>query len=285
MTAETLGLHHKELLHERLKKLGLQVSEYSFPNLYLFRNEHRYEVVFIDSSVFIKGVTYDGFSYLMPTEPMGNLDTDYLMTLMETVDFLFPIPEEWRESLARPEFEISCTKGDMDYVYTVEKMSTFKGRHLHNKRNLLRKFTEGYRHEELPLTKDRIGDALFVLDQWQAESEHDINQTDYASCREALTLYDELILCGGIYYADGDAAGFIIGEELHTDTFVLHFAKASKRFKGVYQYMFNSFAKVLPPQYRYLNLEQDLNRDTLRIAKSSYQPDLMLKKLRVALKR
>jgi hypothetical protein len=49
----------------------------------------------------------------------------------------------------------------------------------------------------------------------------------------------------------------------------------------VYQHLFNSFAKVLPPKYRFLNLEQDLEQENLRIFKTSYAPDRMLRKGRV----
>jgi hypothetical protein len=110
------------------------------------------------------------------------------------------------------------------------------------------------------------------------------DETDYAACLEALDRYEELILCGGIYYADREPAGIVLGEELNEETFVLHFAKARTKFKGIYQYMFNNFAKILPPKYKYLNLEQDLDKENLRIFKSSYVPDLMLKKARVRLK-
>ncbi len=96
--------------------------------------------------------------------------------------------------------------------------------------------------------------------------------------------YEALALCGGIYYADDEPAGFVIGEELNDETFVLHFAKARTRFKGVYQYLYNNFAKVLPPKYRYLNLEQDLNKENLRVFKSSYVPDVMVKKARVSVR-
>jgi hypothetical protein len=75
----------------------------------------------------------------------------------------------------------------------------------------------------------------------------------------------------------------VLGEELNDETFVLHFAKAKKKFKGIYQYMFNNFAKILPPKYRRLNLEQDLDKENLRIFKSSYVPDAMLRKARVTL--
>ena len=81
-----------------------------------------------------------------------------------------------------------------------------------------------------------------------------------------------------------EPAGFVLGEELNETTFVLHFAKARTKFKGIYQYMFNNFAKILPPKYKYLNLEQDLDKENLRVFKSSYVPDVMLKKARVRLK-
>jgi hypothetical protein len=111
-----------------------------------------------------------------------------------------------------------------------------------------------------------------------------VDETDYRPCREALDRYDELVLCGGIYYANDEPAGFVLGEELNPETFVLHFAKARTKFKGVYQYLFNNFARILPPSYKYLNLEQDLDRENLRVFKSSYVPDLLLKKARVRLK-
>jgi hypothetical protein len=164
-------------------------------------------------------------------------------------------------------------------------MSTYPGRRLHKKRNLLKQFVGAYRHEALPLTNDRIPDALFVLEDWMRESGLVPGETDYGPCREALQLYEELVLCGGIIYADGQPAGFVLGEEVNDETFVLHFAKARTAFKGVYQYLFNSFARVLPPKYRFLNLEQDLDKENLRVFKSSYVPDALLPKARVALKK
>jgi hypothetical protein len=49
--------------------------------------------------------------------------------------------------------------------------------------------------------------------------------------------------------------------------------------------MFNNFAKILPQKYRYLNLEQDLDKENLRIFKSSYVPHALLRKARVSLKK
>ncbi len=283
MRIEKLGIEHKELLMPRFKAVVTGVSEYTFANLYLFRKNHKYEVLF-DDDIFIRGRSYDGHAYLMPTRDIREMDSAYLKKMMQGVDFLFPVPED-RLSLFDPrEFEITFAEGDADYVYTVAKMSSYAGRHLHKKRNLLKQFLEAYRHDARPLTNDRLGDARFVLDDWLKTSESAPEETDYAPCLESLDRYEELVLCGGIYYADDEPAGFVLGEELNEETFVLHFAKARTKFKGVYQYLFNNFAKILPPKYKYLNLEQDLDKENLRIFKSSYVPDMMIRKARARLK-
>ena len=284
MRIERLGWEHRDLLAPRLRAITEPLSEYSFPNLYLFRDVHAYEVIF-DREIFIRGKTYDGVPYLMPTVPLPGLVIDYLKELLKNGELLFPIPEAWLGLFSSDEFEVSFRDGDADYLYTVSKMSTYGGRKLHKKRNLLKQFSESYQHEALPLTNDRLGDARFVLEEWKKESTLDPAGSDYAACREALERYEELILCGGIVYAEGEPAGFVLGEELNEATFVLHFAKARTKFKGVYQYLFNVFAKVLPPKYTHLNLEQDLDKENLRVFKSSYVPDLMLRKARVALRR
>ena len=283
MQIEKLGIGHQELLSARLKAANTKLSEYTFANLYLFRGNHDYDVV-RDKEIFIRGRSYDGALYLMPAGDVRLIDPAYLRDMMQGVDFLFPLPEEWLGHFSPDLFDVSFSKGDADYVYTVEKMSTYKGRYLHKKRNLLKQFLEGYTHEARPLTNDRLDDARAILKDWLEATGGQAEGTDYGPCREALDRYEELVLCGGIYYAAGEPAGFLVGEELNKETFVLHFAKARVKFKGVYQYLFNTFAKILPPQYRYLNLEQDLDKENLRVFKSSYVPDALIRKARVSVK-
>jgi hypothetical protein len=67
----------------------------------------------------------------MPTSDVRLIDTAYLRDLMRDVEFLFPIPEEWLAAFNAEEFEVTFAEGDADYVYTVEKMSTYRGRRLH----------------------------------------------------------------------------------------------------------------------------------------------------------
>ena len=284
MSAEKLSLAHKKLLQLRLKKANCFLSEYSFANLYLFRQAHGYEVLTAGDHVFILGKTYDGLRYVMPTTDIRTNGVEALLDAARDQDRIFPIPETWLVAFGSRAGEVEFSDADSDYVYTVQKLAEYKGHKLHGQRNLLNQFLARFTPEAKPLTRERMADALNVLETWLVDVGEAKDATDYGPCREAFELYDELVLCGGIYYVENEPAGFIIGEEIAPDMFALHFAKGKRKFKGLYQYMFNHFAKILPRQYTFLNFEQDLGKLALKIAKSSYDPDQILKKYRVQIR-
>ena len=94
-----------------------------------------------------------------------------------------------------------------------------------------------------------------------------------------------LQLCGGIFYIDEKPVAYCLGEELALGTgFVIHFEKAvvEPQFKGIYQFINQAFASILPEKYETLNREQDLGDPGLRQAKESYHPSGFVRKYRAA---
>jgi hypothetical protein len=271
-------------LKPKLHEAHSIISEYSFANLYLFRNAHEYEVFQHDEDFFIYGKSYDGSHYIMPTVPVDTLELDQLRQLMQMADYVFPVPEEALSRFQTDEFDIAFNDGDTDYVYTVEKMATFKGRRLSKKRNLLKQFNALYVPVSFVIEESHQPDLLKILDIWQEEMGVSKTETDYFPCVEAIEKKVDLGLCGIIYYVADEPIGFILSEPLSEDTLALHFAKGLREYKGVYQYMYNSFAKILSPKYEHLNFEQDLGLLALKVAKSSYIPDMLLKKYRVGIR-
>lgn len=282
MIIEDLSLGHKDLLHARLRGINTWISEYSFPNLYLFRKNHRYRVI-RDQELLISGITYDGVEYIMPTCDVRSMDARLLKDIVARFGCMYPVPEEWLEAFPEDTYRRSFSDSDTDYVHHLEKLKTYSGKRLHDKKNLLNQFMKKYRHEALPLTADRLPDAMTILEAWQRDVPEDPGGTDYHACREAIELYDELILCGGIYYVEDAPAGFIIGEELHDQVFALHFAKGIRGIKGLYQFMFSNFASIMPSKYCCFNFEQDMGKESLRQAKATYEPEHMIRKYRLTL--
>lgn len=284
MSYEPISLKHKDILKDRLQSVSVPISEYSFPNLYLFRKAHDYEVFQFEGEYYVRGKSYDGYTYIMPTKDMRTCDIDTLFKLQKECDFFFPIHESWLEHFKKYDIEYSFSDGDTDYVYTSEKMQLYPGRKLHKKRNLLKQFKENYEAVAYEISPERLDDCKYILDKWIEVSGLTKEETDYYACSEALEQYNDLCICGGIYYANDDPIGFIIGEELTDDTYVLHFAKGLTSYKGIYQYLYNDFANILPKRYEYINFEQDLGKVALRMAKTSYIPDMLAKKYRMILR-
>ena len=286
MEFETLEYAHRARLAPILRAKNSYLSEYSFTNAYLFRNPHKYQVAVSDGCTFLHGVTYDNKTYMMPVCPLEIIPTSKLIEMGSHVDFFFPIQEEWLSFFPEDKFSYTYLDGDSDYIYLTERLATMAGRKLAKKRNLLKQYNEGYKIEDYELTLDRFEDAKYILDTWEKDIQSMENHgTDYAETLEALEKMNEFNLRGMISYADNKPSGFVLGEELNDESFALHFAKGIREYKGIYQHLYNAFSQRMLPHYKYMNFEQDLGKDTLRQAKSTYYPDEMRKKYRVALKK
>ena len=74
---------------------------------------------------------------------------------------------------------------------------------------------------------------------------------------------------------------YSLGEELMQGrSFAIHFEKAVNGYKGVWQFVNQAFAAILPEKYQTINREQDLGDQGLRSAKMSYKPCGFIKKYR-----
>ena len=114
MNSQPLALHHHPLFHDRLRAIEIPISEYSFPNLYLFRETHRYEVIKDGDEIWIRGRSYDGHAYLMPTRDVRKMDPEYLSRITGTADYLYPIPEEWLIAFPEDRYNRSYDAGESD---------------------------------------------------------------------------------------------------------------------------------------------------------------------------
>jgi uncharacterized protein len=281
---ETVDFQHRALLVECFRSLNLQISDYTFANIYLFRKISNYEFLTTDCGLFITGCNRQEKHYIMPLNDLRACYQETFMDLLDKHKSFFPIPEEWLSFFPADKFILTCDEGEADYLYLTEKMASFKGGQYTRHRNHLNQFFSSYDPEAQTIGPDNTPQAMTLLQDWQDDSGLALNKTDFQQCREALEQMSGLALWGTIYFIENEPAGFIIGEPLNTDTFVLHFAKALIKYHGIYEFMFNDTAKRLLPQYRFLNLEEDMGNKNLRRTKGSYGPEVLLKKYHVSLR-
>jgi hypothetical protein len=282
MQIDSLNLSHRDLIEDKFHKLNLSLSEYSFANLYLFRELYHYQLLTCDEEVFIKGITRDNVSFIMLTSHPENLSFELLKSIVSEAQILFPISESWLISLEKHTLQASFKKEDSDYLFATPKLAHFPGRHLSKKRNLVKQLLET--HEiKAENFNNQLDDALKILESWQQAHADLPLETDYKACQEAIYHFQNLHLHGRIIYVDQLPAGFAIGEWISKDCYVVHFCKASRTIKGLYQYLYQDIAQSVEGTHPWINLEQDLGLTALRDSKKSYLPDQFLRKWRVLL--
>jgi hypothetical protein len=272
-----ISLELRPLLHARFSALKEGISEFSFANLYLFRKSYEYRITELgEGLIIITGRDGSGGFFM---SPFGLPDAGMIDELFETFGSMKAASETQARILEGRGFSVREDRDNFDYLYLTEELAKLQGRKFHRKKNLVNSFINNHSYEGRPLLEEHIPDALGVLNEWCEERG---DSADYDAAREALERCEELVLCGGIYYADGEPAGYSLGEEIGGGKmFVIHFEKALTRFRGLYQFLNMSFAAILPEKYTYLNREQDLGIEGLRRAKESYKPKRFVEKYRV----
>ena len=97
----------------------------------------------------------------------------------------------------------------------------------------------------------------------------------------ALRLFEELDLVGGVLKVHGEVVAFTIGEPVTKDTFVVHIEKAFADVEGAYPMINQQFVSHECMEYTYINREEDTGAEGLRKAKLSYRPVFLVEKGRV----
>jgi len=273
-----VSLEQRPLLHGLFRRLPDGISEFTFANIYLFRRVHHYCLSLLDDDLPLI-IGRDGLADFFML-PFGLPAPDLLRRLFARHAFLKAANESQARRLADLGYDVAEDRDNFDYLYRRQELADLSGRKFHKKKNLLNQFLKNHQGEGKPLLDEYAPAALELLQRWHAERG---DPGDYAEAREALERMDELQLCGGIYYLDNQAVGYTLGEELSGGaSFVIHFEKAVDldRYKGLYQFINTTFARILPQKYQTINREQDLGEPGLRQAKQSYNPVGFVKKFR-----
>jgi hypothetical protein len=280
-----LSLGFKSETHPRLSLTADGVSEFSFSGLYLFRNRYGYRISrdgpnggFIISGAQRRHGEDTARKFFMT--PCGAPGRDVLESLFAGHDYWKNISETVLES-SRLLLDEQCVsfsedRDNFDYLYSRSDMAELAGKKFHKKRNLVNQFLHTYTHEHRPLTRETVPYAMEVLERWRQNKGED---GDYPAAREALELFDSLALRGYVYFADGKPAAYCLGESVAKGKmFAVHFEKADDQYKGIYQFVNQSFAASLPRFFIYINREQDMGETGLRQAKMTYRPSGFVKK-------
>jgi hypothetical protein len=125
------------------------------------------------------------------------------------------------------------------------------------------------------MTPERVDDAFEVM-RLMAEDEPPVSESmeqDNEALRRTLRDFGRLGQDGILVRVDGAPAGFALFERQTPETLVIHFERARRDIKGLYQLVNRAAAEAaVRAGFSFVNREEDLGDPGLRQAKASYDP-------------
>ena len=284
----------KPLLDRYLHSRYYENAHFSFTNFFMWREPFHLQVGEQDGVLYLGCADGQKAWFLQPftseekwPEAVANI-VAHCRAAGREVHFM-GLEKDFADWLAAREdyhFTIAGNRDESDYVYLAEKLATLSGRKLHAKKNHLNAFHKLYPQVEyLPITEELIPACKQELDSWYrlrtATTEQD-NPFIAAERRGILEVLDDYAffgLEGGAIRVDGRIIAFTFGEQLNTDTAVVHVEKADPNMRGAFTAINQAYvANVWQDRVTYINREEDMGLEGLRHAKESYKPVKMIEK-------
>lgn len=283
-------LEHRQLMHTYFQNYPSKSCERTFANALLWSRHYAVTFAIIEDALVFQWKEGEELSFAYPVGAVENVKRavdflkDYTTERGLPLVFYNVTPDQFEqlEAWYPGRFEIEYDRDSADYMYETEKLATLSGKKLHSKRNHINKFKETHAHWSYEtMTPDNLEECFQMALKWRNQNECDIDDDKNAEMcvtLNALRLFEELELVGGVLKNDGKVIAFTIGEPMDEETFVVHIEKAFADIQGAYPMINQQFVQHECMNYKYINREDDTGSEGLRKAKLSYRPAFLVEK-------
>ncbi|MBQ6238038.1 MAG: DUF2156 domain-containing protein [Bacteroidales bacterium] len=244
------------------------------PGIVIFRYmfSHRQPAYFISSSSLPS-------TYIIEKLRNRTADKGLPLTLIAVEDdWAAQLKEQYGDTIT-----VEPLRNSYDYIYRRDELELMQGKNLKAKRNHVNKFlSEHPDYEYRELTPEHFDECRRLQVLWNEEIHHDnpwygnTIESEHHMIETVFANWSELDILGGAIFVDGKMIAFSFGAAVTNDTFDTCVEKADRNISGAFSIINQQMAQHLPPQFRYINREEDMGLEGLRKSKTSYHPDRLL---------
>ena len=288
----------KPLLDRYFRANYYENSHFNFTNLYMWREPFHVHVAEEDNVLYVVSEWKARVSALQPfCDPaFYPAATKKLLAYFEDIEQPFHIYDmergyaDFLRSCDCANFEVVADRDNYDYVYLSEKLISLAGRKLHSKKNHLNAFHKEHPDAAfVPITDEIVMLCKLELNSWYKQHKQEDGTVDpfigyeRTAILEVLNNFEDFGLKGGAILLGGRVVAFTFGEQLNTDTAVIHVEKADPELRGAYPAINQGFVEHAWSHLTYINREEDMGIEGLRKAKESYKPEKLIEKFNATL--
>lgn len=274
-----LTLNDKILFDQALKSAPLELSDYSFTNLWIWNLSRQYQFAEIDNFLCVR---YRENGCSMHLYPIGSGSRRSLIEKFLHSEHPFhmrAIPEIGLEALQGLPLTVREEIHRFDYIYAFNDLLNLHGNHFQAKRNFIHQFERNYHFEYKEITPQLIPKVIKMEIEWFNEQKNPLPSLDleHRGILSALENFGSLNIYGGALLVEDQMAAYSFAEYLTKEMLLIHVEKSLKEFKGGYAMINQQILKHLSP-VPFINREEDLGLDNLTKIKESYHPVQKTKK-------
>jgi len=281
-----IEMSDKKVFDSAIAQMNSQSCEVCFPNLFMYQEPYDICYVKIGKRLVVcerkTRILHYPLGEWTPPKELSEINAAFIKAGL-TDGGIYDVPEEFLDRYPDCDtcFDLEYDEGQIDYLFSIEKIATFNGPKLRKKHNLVKQFQANWPYAEV--RKITAAELPAV-----AKLAHDLNSRltpcefldeEELAMKRAWDNFEALGLGGIIMYAEpGFPAGFSIYSTLPSDTVDVHFEKTDHSVKGASQTLTWQLAITLRGQAKFMNREQDMNEENLRHAKRSLDPERFFKR-------
>lgn len=296
MQFKGITLEDKIRINKYLKESGYRGCEFSFSTMMMWKDVYHGEIAEYQGTLCYRCHVGRERKYVYAF-PAGNGDKKAAIEALAGLSrasgqalVLRGFEKEWADWLEEQfpgQFQISTSRDEWDYLYSVEALSNLAGSKYHGKRNHIARFKDSGDWHYETMHAGNIEECRAMSDRWYHAQ---LNIGNISVLKEkpvlnyALDHMQELDLKGGVLYRENEVIAFTVGEVMSEDTFHVQIEKASSDIQGAYPMINREFVLREMQGLTFINREEDDGIPGLRRAKQSYYPVEMIEKYRAVLK-
>lgn len=279
-----LKLRDLDLLSSFLARHPQPLTGYTFSTLAAWHPYFHYGWVLAEPDTLLISCILDPDPHLHLLQPIGKLSPAMMKRLTKAAnDLEYPLKivgvskqcVEENSSLSQ-HFAIHEDRAVSNYLYSASALANLSGRKYSKKRNLLAQASSLYQWSSQKIDSKLTDSCFYVLDSILKEERPQIEgmlARELAALECTLRHFDDFCQQGVLISADDRAVAFSIYEPISPTTIAVHFERALRSYKGLYQVVNWETAKIAVTQgFEFINREEDLGDEGLRDAKMSYHP-------------
>lgn len=280
-------IEDREIIEKYIPESCTQMCDFSFGNIFAWSVAENTRIAQKDGFVFLRSRFNGVKSYAFP---WGNGDIKNALNILEEdakergaeLSF-YCVSEEQSEVLKRvygKRLVLEEQRDFFDYVYLREELASLKGRKFHSKKNHVNSFCKKFNFSYEELNKNNLKECLEFSRLWHKNGPRNPKlDEEKLVIDKAFEYFNELKLSGALIRVEGNIVAYAVGEKMADGkTYCTHFEKASPDFLTAYAVINKLFAENSLQEFEYINREDDTGAEGLRKAKTSYNPEYLVKK-------